>query len=180
MIDRPNFTLTLLRTPNLPPTFASFYVPLNLHKLDLRDYLWNCYGVSVKSVRSYIMLQKLTHGKPWHLTTSPRQWHRPRSKKKMTVEMDKPFVWPAEPVDLEMWDKSVFEGTRKEREVYSKLHYPDKSKYKPRDEGSIASQAKELLKDPVQWTTGNANKWDNAGEEIEVETDIQVPNDERS
>jgi large subunit ribosomal protein L23 len=96
----PNFTLTLIRTPNLPPSFASFIVPLNLNKLDLRDYLYNAYGIEVRGVRSYIQQQKLTQGKPNALRQTPRQWFRPRSVKRMTVEMVKPFVWPEEPTDL--------------------------------------------------------------------------------
>jgi large subunit ribosomal protein L23 len=165
--------LTLLRTPDLPPTFASFYVPLNLNKLDLRDYLWNCYGVSALSVRSYVQLQKLKHGKGPR--PSARQWYRPRSIKKMTVEMDKPFVWPEVP-DLEMWDKSVFDGTTKEQEEKQKYLAYDGSKHRPADHQSIAKQAKSLLKSPAAWRTGNSNpKWENVGEEVEVETDVELP-----
>jgi large subunit ribosomal protein L23 len=75
-------------------------VPLNLNKLDLRDYLYNAYGIEVRGVRSYIQQQKLTQGKPSAQRQVPRQWHRPRSIKRMTVEMVKPFVWPEEPKDL--------------------------------------------------------------------------------
>lgn len=89
--------LTMIRNPKLPPTFASFIVPLNINKLDLRDYLWNAYGVPVIGVRSYIQLQKLRQDKPGAIRISPRKWFRPRSIKKMTVEMERPFVWPEEP-----------------------------------------------------------------------------------
>jgi len=98
---RPNFTLTLLRTPKSPPTFASFIVPLNLNKLDLRDYLWNGYGVSVKGVRSYILQQKIRQDKVGAKRPAPRKWYRPRSIKKMMVELEKPFVWPAEPANFD-------------------------------------------------------------------------------
>jgi large subunit ribosomal protein L23 len=98
---RPNFTLTLLRTPKNPPTFASFIVPLNLNKLDLRDYLYNGYGVTVQGVRSYILQQKIRQDKPGSKRPAPRKWFRPRSIKKMMVEMDKPFVWPEEPVNFD-------------------------------------------------------------------------------
>jgi hypothetical protein len=101
---RPNFTLTLLRTPTHPPTFASFIVPLNLNKLDLRDYLYNAYGISVRGVRSYIQMQKLRQDKPSAKRPHPRRWFRPRSIKKMMVEMDKPFVWPEEPTNLDLYD----------------------------------------------------------------------------
>jgi len=92
---RPDFVITFLRTPNLPPTFAKFVVPLTFNKLDLRDYLFHAYGVTVLRVRSYVEQQKVqSKGK------AARRWYRPRAVKKMTVEMDKPFVWPEEPTDF--------------------------------------------------------------------------------
>lgn len=93
---RPNFTLTLIRTPKLPPTFATFIVPLNLNKLDIRDYLYHAYGLEVTGVRSYIQLQKLRQDKPGAKRPASRKWFRPRSVKRMTVEMVKPFAWPSE------------------------------------------------------------------------------------
>jgi large subunit ribosomal protein L23 len=95
--------LTLLRTPNNPPTFATFLVPLSLNKLDLRDYLWNCYGVEVKGVRSYIQMQKLRQDKPSAKRPKPRKWFRPRSIKKMMAELERPFVWPEMPEKMDLY-----------------------------------------------------------------------------
>lgn len=86
-----------MRTPHLPPNFAQFIVPLNINKLDLRDYLFHAYGVEIYSVRSYITQQKVQRTKPGFVAT---RYYRPRSIKKMTVELVKPFVYPDEPVDL--------------------------------------------------------------------------------
>jgi hypothetical protein len=98
----PNFTLTLLRPPpGTPPSFASFLVPLNLNKLDLRDYLWNGYGVRVKGVRSYIQQQKVRQDKPGAKRPAQRRWYRPRAIKKMMVELEEPFAWREEPQSLE-------------------------------------------------------------------------------
>jgi large subunit ribosomal protein L23 len=41
-------------------------------------------------------MQKLRQDKPGAKRPSPRKWFRPRSIKKMTIEMERPFVWPAE------------------------------------------------------------------------------------
>jgi large subunit ribosomal protein L23 len=98
-LPSPNFTLTLLRTPFLPPTYASFIVPLNLNKLDIKDYLYNAYGIHVLSVRSFVQQQRVRQDKPNAKRPAYRRWFRPRAIKKMTVEMDKPFVWPEEPDD---------------------------------------------------------------------------------
>lgn len=57
--NRPNFVLTLLRTPHSPPHFASFLTPLYLNKLDLKDYLWHAYGLQVLGVRSYVIQAKV-------------------------------------------------------------------------------------------------------------------------
>jgi large subunit ribosomal protein L23 len=69
-------------------------VPLKLNKLDMRDYMWNCYGINCRGVRSYIQIQKLRQDKPKEKRPKPRKWFRPRSIKKMLIEMDRPFVWP--------------------------------------------------------------------------------------
>lgn len=94
----PEFTIALMRTPFLPPRFASFYVPLSFNKLDMRDYLNRLYGVKVLAVRSFVEQQKVTRlrrdGKGYG------GWRRPQSKKKMTVEMKDPFVWPEPPEDM--------------------------------------------------------------------------------
>jgi large subunit ribosomal protein L23 len=100
---RPNFVLTLLRTPNNPPNFATFLVPLSLNKLDLRDYLFHAYGIRVHGVRSYIQMQKIQQDKPGAKRPKPRKWFRPKSIKKMMVEMERPFVWPEEPKEYDMY-----------------------------------------------------------------------------
>jgi hypothetical protein len=65
--------------------------------------LWNGYGINVKGVRSYIQQQKLQQDKTGAIRVKPRKWFRPRSVKKMLIEMDKPFVWPEVPGDLELY-----------------------------------------------------------------------------
>ena len=88
--------------PTAPPNFASFIVPLKLNKLDMRDYLWNVYGVSCTSVRSYIQMQKLRNDKKGAKRPVWKKY-RPRSIKKMLVELDKPFVFPKEMEDLSLY-----------------------------------------------------------------------------
>jgi len=73
-------------------------VPLNINKLDLRDYLKNVYNVDVYNVRSFIVQQKLQRTRP--ASPGTVDYWRPRAIKKMTVELVKPFVYPAEPEDL--------------------------------------------------------------------------------
>ncbi|CAD6446412.1 85fc0672-98e5-4fbe-9ee6-0dcaafcfb538 [Sclerotinia trifoliorum] len=170
----PNFTITLLRTPNLPPSFASFIVPLNLNKLDMRDYLWNAYGIEVRAVRSYIQAQKLKEGKPGQKIPTPRKWFRPRSIKRMMVEMERPFVWPEEPKDLSPWDK---EGLKKRQEQEQELQaeqYPDAKQKPSKERLSIAEQARKILQGKEKWAP-TRDTWMNVGEEVEVEQDVKVP-----
>ena len=96
--NSPEFTIALIRTPFLPPRYASFYVPLSFNKLDMRDYLQRLYGVDVIGVRSYIEQQKITRERPMGKYGYGRI-RRPESKKRMTVEMAQPFVWPETPKD---------------------------------------------------------------------------------
>ncbi|PQE06718.1 hypothetical protein CJF30_00008599 [Rutstroemia sp. NJR-2017a BBW] len=173
----PNFTLTLIRTPNLPPSFASFIVPLNLNKLDLRDYLYNAYGIEVRGVRSYIQQQKLTQGKPSAQRQVPRQWHRPRSIKRMTVEMVKPFVWPEEPKDLSEWDQEQWKK-RQEMETRMRESFQPDARQKPTNERlSIAQQAKALLQGEDEWKPSE-DVWEDIGEPVEVERDVEIPVEE--
>jgi large subunit ribosomal protein L23 len=48
-------------------------------------------------------MQKLQQDKTGAIRVKPRKWFRPRSIKKMLIEMDKPFVWPEVPEDLELY-----------------------------------------------------------------------------
>ncbi|RDL32428.1 uncharacterized protein BP5553_08884 [Venustampulla echinocandica] len=170
----PNFTLTLLRTPKLPPTFASFIVPLNLNKLDLRDYLWNCYGVPVRGVRSYIQMQKVRQDKPREKRPFPRKWFRPRSIKKMLVEMDQPFVWPEEPKDYDLWDKVTYDAAQKEREDNETQYRPGARELPSSERGTIAEQAKAYLEAKEKWEAKQEDQWEDVGSAVEVEQDVKI------
>jgi large subunit ribosomal protein L23 len=97
-LSSPEFVVALVRTPFLSARYAQFRVPLNLNKLDMRDYLERAYGVGVVSIRSYVQAQPITR-----ITRDGRNfgsWRRPKSEKRMTVELREPFVWPEAPTDL--------------------------------------------------------------------------------
>lgn len=74
-----------------------------MNKLDLRDYLFHAYNIRVHSVRSFIQLQKIRQDKPNALRAKPRRWFRPRSIKKMMVEMERPFVWHEAPENFDLY-----------------------------------------------------------------------------
>lgn len=101
----------------------------------------------------------------------------------MTIEMEAPFVWPEEPKgkDLDKWDKKTFDQAREGREVQEGQFRPDARQKPSRERESIAVQAKRLLKGEDRWRTGNpkADGWEDVGEEIEVETDVVLPKEER-
>ncbi|KAL2044396.1 hypothetical protein N7G274_003101 [Stereocaulon virgatum] len=149
----PNFVLTFLRTPTQPPHFASFLVPLNLNKLDLKSYLYNGYGVRALHVRSFIM-----HGR---VVRDPRtnQARRKPRKKKMMVELEpgSEFVWPEVPKDLEPWDKKMKDQEKRELDVQRKNRtkqgtilglIPDEER------NTLREKARELLGGKRVWTPG--------------------------
>ena len=160
----PNFALTLLRTPYLSPYYATFLVPLNFSKLDLRDYLFNLYNVKTLKIRSYVQQQKPQKFKyPLGIPNADPviKWHRPRSIKKMTVELRDGFAWPAEPTDLEPWDNKMFkerEEIGEERRKYMRL--PQSRMERPGAE-TYAQEARKLLLRETQW--------EDVGEPIEVD-----------
>jgi large subunit ribosomal protein L23 len=64
--------------------------------------MWNVYGIHCRGVRSYIQMQKIRQDKPGEKRPKARKWFRPRSVKKMLIEMERPFVWPEVP-DLDKY-----------------------------------------------------------------------------
>ncbi|KAL6238629.1 hypothetical protein BDW75DRAFT_201209 [Aspergillus navahoensis] len=147
----PNFTVALVRTPFLPPRYASFYVPLTFNKLDMRDYLQRLYGVGVLSIRSYVEQQKVTR-----LRSMGRYGYgklrRPRSRKRMTVEMKEPFVWPEVPEDMEKWEKDQFFKAKKYQDKIQEAQKPD-APMKPNTEMREAYEeaAKDILSGKKTW-----------------------------
>jgi large subunit ribosomal protein L23 len=105
---RPNHVVSLLWRPKLPPNEANFKVPLRFNKFDLRDYLWNVYGVEVTKVRSLVQQQPLKRRSP-----GSRSMYRPKPLKFMTVELAKPFQWPELPVDKEPWSNELWQQREK-------------------------------------------------------------------
>lgn len=93
----------------------------------------------------------------------------------MTVEMESPFVWPAEPKDLEPWDNAVQKGMKEESQEKQKYIGYLAHKAPLPDVKSFAAQAKALMNNKEPWRTGNSNTWKNIGEEREVETHVQLP-----
>lgn len=160
----PNMVLTLLRTPKLPANYASFIVPLSMNKLDIKDYLWNAYGIPVLSVRSFVQQQPVQQMKMGPGRGMQRRWYRPRSLKKMTVEMGAReqgrngkggglFVWPAELKDeeLEPWDKQAFEMGEQEQQAQQKTMGVNQQRYERPGKESLAEQARRLREGKEQW-----------------------------
>ncbi|KAF2460872.1 hypothetical protein BDY21DRAFT_333670 [Lineolata rhizophorae] len=149
----PNFDVTLLRTKHLPVTQAKFQVPLFFSKLDLRDYLYNCYGVRAINIRSYVKYRRVQLGRSDRSSRHERAtWIRPRPHKFMFIDMDRPFVWPDEPTDFEPWDKEQFELTN---EYQQKTAGRRNSEQEPRgsdeERKTLAEQARDLLEGRQKW-----------------------------
>lgn len=173
---RPNFTLTMLRpAPQTPATHASFIVPLNLNKLDLRDYLYNVYSVRCLGVRSYILQQKLRQDKAGAKRPAQRKWHRPRSIKKMIVELESPFVWPSEPEDFKDWDKETFDAAQEDNKKQQQSWDPASKKKPTRERGAIKDQARRILQGEEDWRPTRVEEWEDFGEPVEVEQNVVLP-----
>lgn len=91
----PKARVCLLR-PNAKhtPYQAKFLVPRNFNKMDLRDYLWHVYGLRALNVTVQLLHARFTRGNDDHAR------HRGPQYKKMTIDMEEPFVWPALPESL--------------------------------------------------------------------------------
>lgn len=80
----------------------------------------------------------------------------------MTVEMEKPFVWPAEPEDYTPWDRERFLAMRDEPESRHQKNIERMEQgwrgkgpmyYADRPDSALRRQAERLLKGEVKWST---------------------------
>ncbi|KAF9888708.1 54S ribosomal protein L23, mitochondrial [Aspergillus nanangensis] len=147
----PDFTIALIRTPFLPPRYASFYVPLNFNKLDMRDYLQRLYNVDVLAVRSFVEQQNVTRLRPLG-KFGYGKLRRPVSKKKMTVEMKQPFVWPENPTDMAPWEKDQFFKAAKYQSALQDEQRPDAPMKANKEEREVFDdEAKKILDGSKPW-----------------------------
>lgn len=98
----PKATVALLKPKaKYTPYQASFIVPRNFNKMDLRDYLWHMYGLRALSVT--VALSPATYNR----NGDDYARFRTSQVKYMTIEMEEPFIWPDIPKELV--DKSIQE-----------------------------------------------------------------------
>ena len=145
---------------------AEFLVPLNINKLDLKDYLFHAYGIPALAIRSSIQQQQVRRRDGM---SGP--WYRPRSTKRMIVEMDAsyrggPFVWPAEETNFEAWDKQLFEDGEKSRSDTS----ADRQQYGrgplPKPLESVTEQVKQFTEKRQVWKPSWAERKDLSGQQL--------------
>ncbi|KAI5286146.1 hypothetical protein KEM52_002124 [Ascosphaera acerosa] len=148
----PDFTVALVRTPFMPPRYATFQVPLEFNKLDLKDYLRNAYGVETLKIRSYVEQQKPTRELRFDLP-GHGPLRRPKSKKRMMVELAEPFVWPELPADAKkQFASDAYWKAKKGDEEYAEKMQDHFGKRKPEQAAKmLAEQAQALREGKVQW-----------------------------
>ncbi|KAM0717368.1 hypothetical protein Q7P37_007220 [Cladosporium fusiforme] len=164
---KPNFSITLHRTPKQPANYASFTVPLWFSKLDLRDYLYHAYNVRINSVRSYVKLQRITQGKEFkthptdegYVRPQYKRWHRPPSIKHMTVELEEPFQWPKAPEEFTDFNQDQNQAYNEQtKEMQAKSGSTGDTLVNEDRRIAMREQAKALLEGKAKWkpvaTTG--------------------------
>ena len=140
-----------MRTPALPANYAKFHVPLWFSKLDLRDYLYHVYSVRITSVRSYVK-QSRVEMEQLHGKIKMNRWHRPRAKKFMTVELERPFVWPAEPEDMSPWNRKEAKESEEDMAAVRKKMRPEADTLVNKERRtSMREQAQALLEGRAKW-----------------------------
>lgn len=171
---RPNHVIAFIRPkPKQPPNLATFVVPLEFNKLDLRDYLYHAYNVEVNAVRSFI-----NQPAPRRKDGATGKWYRPRSQKMMIAELVKPFVWPDPPAEdqRDKFDYDMFKRMEKAREDQIKRQadpsdIPLRTRTPtPKDREMLKAQAEEFLKNPTEWANGRKGeeRWTEVEKEITV------------
>jgi len=164
----PNAVVALIKSEHLPPTQAKFRVPLTFSKLDLRDYLWHAYNVRTDKIRSYVQQQRVQHDRPDATMPQQNKWFRPKAIKHMTVEMDRPFVWPKDPESWEAWNKDIYNELQDDADNRDK---PQTMKKEAKKEmGTLANQARDLLQGKKKWKPTYVNY----GAASEVDRDVRT------
>ncbi|KAJ1836635.1 mitochondrial 54S ribosomal protein YmL41 [Coemansia sp. RSA 2706] len=87
----PNIIFKIIPDARLGKNQAAFRVPLNINKLDIRDYLTHIYNVTVTDVRTAVLPGKL------FVNRYTGQKERTSRTKKAIVTMKEEFAYPAEP-----------------------------------------------------------------------------------
>lgn len=155
----------------MPPQFVTFQVPLTFNKLDIRDYLLHAYGVDSVSVRSHVAQR------PPRASAFTGRIGRPPPIKYMTVELEKPFVWPAEP-DAEEESKWHSEAMQRriamEKDVEARrAAYLKKGEMRgpgqrarSDDRTMLAQQAEDILSGKAKWNNRREldPRWQQKGE----------------
>lgn len=161
----PKARLILLR-PNAKhtPYQAKFIVPKSFNKLDLRDYLFHMYGLRALNITT-----QLLHGRYVRLSAFSGRFRGPQIKK-MTIEMEQPFVWPEEPAEGEVarWNKKFQEELNKYKEENQMSQGSDINKPTTAFDGVLgkyAEGAQPFI--PRFWKSEIVNKRDKAAKKIE-------------
>ncbi|KAJ9627723.1 mitochondrial 54S ribosomal protein YmL41 [Taxawa tesnikishii (nom. ined.)] len=111
----------------------------------MRDYLWHAYNVRAVNIRSFVYQKR----------PKANHWYRPKSSKKMTVEMDSPFVWPEEPEDYAEWNKETYAQAEKDNEEFQKRRGRlGDTIFSKEDRVAMREQAQRLLEGKERWRSG--------------------------
>lgn len=112
----------------------------------MRDYLFHAYNIRVFSIRSFIKYDKVQrHQWTEGIFRSPRGYYRPKGTKKMTVEMDKPFIWPEAPTDLEPWSHEIGRLQAEFMENHTQTFTRESLQTPNAERSTLREQAKALL-----------------------------------
>ncbi|KAF2227164.1 hypothetical protein BDZ85DRAFT_212611 [Elsinoe ampelina] len=154
-VHLPSFRITLLHTPSQSPYYATFLVPLHLNKLDLRDYLFHAYNLPVISITSRVLASAVEpDGNPNIERPLRGQLFRPKPTKKMTVRMEKPFVWPPGPAQEELkeaWGQNTMEGARDAQKEFTRRMREKDTWVDVKDRESLRVQAKRMREGKEGW-----------------------------
>lgn len=123
----PHHKIVLLRpSAKHTPYQAKFIVPTKgFNKLDLRDYLWNVYKLRALNVTTQLLWGK------WTREQIGRPRHRLPQIKKMTIEMQHPFIWPEPVGEKQMLKKYNVEVDRELRKYHQDVERMGSDKLKP-------------------------------------------------
>lgn len=78
----------------------------------------------------------------------------------MTVELERPFVWPEEPEDYSEWNMKEVQQSEEEQEKFSKSLAPGADAEEPKERRErMREQAKRLLEGKEKWRPAVASRF---------------------
>ena len=138
------------------PNEAQFHVPITFTKLDMRDYLWNLYGVEAVKVRSRVQGTPITRN-----TNKSNGVYRPMFNKYMVVTLREPFRYPSKPRNEEAFAHTTWKMRKEMRDQQHEQQESFRDGKPPAWSEKDVTKQRKALREHAQRLLDGKEEWHN-------------------